>query len=92
MKINFVDLTFRFEQAEGVVFPAPFFIHEDEIIIWAQNQSLYCQFRIVEGDNKECARLLVQYRLEWEYTILKESIPYVYDSESPFILPEEMYY
>ena len=51
----------------------------------------------MEGDIKECARLLVrvfelldQYRLEWEYTILKESIPLVYDSASPFILPEEM--
>lgn len=53
----------------------------------------------MEGDIKECARLLVrafelldQYELEWEYTILKESLPLVYDSESPFILPEEMYY
>lgn len=77
--------------------PEPFFIHEDEIIIWTQNQNLYCQFRIVEGDIKECARLLVRafelldrYRLEWEYTILQEIIPLVYDSESPFILPEEM--
>ena len=77
--------------------PEPFFIHDGEIVIWTQNQNLYCQFRIVEGDIKECARLLVrafelldQYRLEWEYTILKESIPLVYDSESPFILPEEM--
>ena len=79
--------------------PEPFFIHEDEIIIWTQNQNLYCQFRIVEGDIKECARLLVrafelldQYRLEWEYTILKESIPLVYDSDSPHTLDEEMYY
>ena len=77
--------------------PESFFIHKDEIVIWTQNQNLYCQFRIVEGDIKECARLLVrvfelldQYRLEWEYTILKESIPLVYDSASPFILPEEM--
>ena len=79
--------------------PEPFFIHEDEIIIWTQNQNLYCQFRIVEGDIKECARLLVrafemldQYELEWEYTLLKESIPLVYDSNAPHILDEEMYY
>ena len=77
--------------------PEPFFIHDGEIVIWTQNQNLYCQFRIVEGDIKECARLLVrafelldQYRLEWEYTILKESIPLVYDSELHSILPEEM--
>ena len=76
--------------------PEPFFIHEGEIVIWTQEQNLYCQFRILEGDTKECARLLLraldlldQYGLEREYTILIERVPFVYDSKSPVILPEE---
>ena len=60
--------------------PELFFIHEGEIVIWTQEQKLYCQFRIEEGDYAACSYLLMsacylldQHDLNWKHACLTES-------------------
>ena len=69
--------------------PEPFFLHDSEIVIWTQNQNLYCQFRIVEGDYTTCSYLLMtacylldQHGLDWKYAVLDENETLVYDEDN----------
>jgi len=66
--------------------PEPFFIHEGEITIWTQEQNLYCQFRIEEGDYTACSYslmsacyLLDHHGLDWKCAVLHKSETLVYD-------------
>ena len=81
--------------------PEPFFIHEDEIIIWTQNQNLYCKFRVMEDAHVACACLLMkaqemmgQNGLSWKYIIISERKPLLYDDEAavPFYMAIQFLY
>jgi len=58
VKNNLLNLAFRFDQAEGIVLPEPFYLRRRKRYPGAEPK-LYWHFGIAEGNTIECIYMLL---------------------------------